>query len=299
MKALITGAAGFGGYHLVEHSLASGDEVMGIVRGSTSSLMGSAAIAHWDIREPINGEAEDAVRSFEPNVIYHLAAISRPNLCGSDFPNDEAVHTNVDGTRRILDLAASLPTKPRVVLISSSHVYGAVDQDNPVVSETSIPLPNRGYGRSKLAAEQAALMQNEVPVVIARAFNHTGPGQTPNYIVPEWCKRLASSFEVIEVGSLGVSFDLSDVRDIVRGYRLLAEKGSDRKIYNIGSGQSVKTGELMEMLCQLARRRPEIHERDPQSRSEPIADISEIRQLGYSPKYSLQRSVADVWAEWA
>ncbi|MCC9606709.1 NAD(P)-dependent oxidoreductase [Blastopirellula sp. JC732] len=299
MRALITGAAGFGGYHLVEHSLASGDEVMGIVRGSTNSLMGNAAIAHWDIREPIGGEAEDAIRQFEPEAIYHLAAISRPSLCGSDFPNDEAVHTNVDGTRRILDLAASLDTKPKVILVSSSHVYGIADQKNPVVSETTTPLPNRGYGRSKLAAEQAALTQTDVPVVIARAFNHTGPGQTPNYIVPEWCKRVASSFESIEVESLSVSFDLSDVRDIVRGYRLLAEKGEDRKIYNIGSGNSTQTGELMEMICSLSRRRPDIHERNPQTRSETIADITLIRELGYSPAFSLQRSVADVWAEWA
>lgn len=142
-------------------------------------------------------------------------------------------------------------------------------------------------------------MQREVPVVIARAFNHTGPGQTPNYIVPEWCKRIASSNEAIEVGSLNVSFDLSDVRDIVRGYRLLAEKGADRQIYNIGSGDPVKTGALMEMICSLSRRRPEIIERNPQARWEPIANIAAIRELGYSPQYSLQRSVADVWAEWA
>ncbi|TWT38489.1 NAD-dependent epimerase/dehydratase family protein [Blastopirellula retiformator] len=299
MRALITGAAGFGGYHLVEHSLAAGDQVMGIVRGSTNSLMGSAAIAHWDIREPIGGEAEDAVRQFEPDVIYHLAAISQASLCGADFPNDEAVHTNVDGTRRILDLAASLSSKPKIVIVSSSYIYGTVDQENPVVDESTIPLPNRGYGRSKLAAEQAALTQTDVPVVIARAFNHTGPGQTPNYIVPEWCKRVASSFEAIEVGSLSVSFDLSDVRDIVRGYRLLAEKGADRQIYNVGSGVSVKTGELMEMICSLSRRRPEIQERYPQTRSEPIADITAITKLGYAPQYSLQRTVADVLAEWA
>ncbi|MFI4877151.1 MAG: NAD-dependent epimerase/dehydratase family protein [Blastopirellula sp. JB062] len=299
MKALITGAAGFAGYHLVEHSLASGDEVMGIVRGSTSSLMGSASLVHWDIRESIGGEAEDAVRDFQPDVIYHLAAISRPNLCGPDFPNDEAVQTNVDGTRRLLDLAASLEKRPKFVLISTSHVYGAVNQENPIVSETTIPAPSRGYGRSKLAAEQIALAQADVPVVIARAFNHTGPGQTPNYIVPEWCKRLAASFDVIEVVSLDVRFDLSDVRDIVRAYRLLAEKGADRQIYNVGSGQPTRTGDLMEMLCQLSRTRPEIHQRDPITRFEPIADTTAIRSLGYVPQFSLQRSVADVWAEWA
>ncbi|EAQ80767.1 NAD-dependent epimerase/dehydratase family protein [Blastopirellula marina] len=299
MRVLITGAAGFGGYHLVEHSLAAGDDVMGVVRGSTSSLMGSATIVHWDICQSMSGEAEDAIQQFQPEVIYHLAAISRPDLCGSDFPNEEAVHTNVDGARRVLELAASLPTKPKVVLVSSSHVYGVVDQQNPVVSESTIPLPARGYGRSKLAAEQVALTQSDVPVVIARAFNHTGPGQTPNYIVPEWCKRLSSAFDVIEVESLNVSFDLSDVRDIVRGYRLLAEKGKDRKIYNIGSGQPTRTGDLMEMICQLSGRRPEVHERDPKIRSEAIADNSAIRELGYAPQFSLQRSIADVWAEWA
>src|SRR5207302_5509734 len=118
------------------------------------------------------------IAAFAPEAIYHLAAISIPADCGQTQPTTLAHAVNVQGTKHVLALAASLKPVPRVLFVSSAYVYAPVDPNSPVVNERSPLAPPNAYGRTKLAAEE--LVQEAakcgLPAVIARAFNHTGPG---------------------------------------------------------------------------------------------------------------------------
>ncbi len=201
VKALVTGADGFVGRWLVEHLEASGDEVW---RGTRRSSRWRPAAAGRRPHRPAS--VDGLVEWAEPEAIYHLAAVA----FGPDATSDigHAVDVTVRGTAFLLDAAARLATPPLVLIPSSSEVYGRVGPD-PV--RESHPLePVSPYGATKVAQESIALAfmrSRGVPVAVARAFNHIGPGQRPSFVVPSFAAQLAhiardADDPVIRVGNL-------------------------------------------------------------------------------------------------
>ena len=304
MRALITGAAGFVGRHLIAHLLSSGDDVLALVHRLPRQPL-SVKTLPWDISQPVcdQHDLHTVVFSFAPEVIYHLAGISLPKLCGEHEPSPAAIAVNVTGTRHVLQLAQGLDSPPRVLLASSSYVYAPVSKQHFVVDETYPTEPRRSYGQTKLLAEQhglAAVAEHQADVVIARAFNHTGPGQEPQYMLPEWAKQVAEGCNPLQVQNRQANLHLTDVRDVVRAYRLLMQHGTSGGVYNFGSGINRCSGEVLEHLLQLAQVEPKIAEPETAGwKQGPVADITRLRQATHwEPEISLEQTIFDTLADW-
>jgi GDP-4-dehydro-6-deoxy-D-mannose reductase len=312
MKAFITGITGMAGSFLAEHLLACGDEVRGSSRRGQwppyvpSELASAARLFPWDCAQALPRDHQEALSRFAPDCIFHLAALSVPADCGWPNPTPLARAVNVDGVAAVCELARQLPSSPRVVLISSCHVYGAMDAKHSVVSEDAPSRPEGGYGKSKLAAEQVLRDRSEncgIDGVIARAFHHTGPRQLPRLMVPQWARQLvAPGDEPLRVLTLDAHLDLCDVRDVVRAYRLLGLRRSDAQdvdVFNVGSGQSVRSGDVLDRLCGLCESRREVIETSPGVRHNPIADASRIRrETDWRPEIPLEQTLRDTLEFW-
>lgn len=310
-RALITGIAGFVGGFLAEHLLACGDAVLGAAPegrwepGSSGPIQRCVELLAWDLGSDsgLGRAARRRIEAFQPSAVYHLAALSVPDDCGQVDPLPRAIAINVEGTRRVVELAACLPSRPRLLLVSSAKVYAPVEPHNPWVDETAPLGPRTAYGRTKLAAEQIALTaaaRGDCQAMVARAFQHTGPRQNARMMLPEWAFQFASEDRVpIEVGTRDAVIDLSDVRDVVRAYRLLMERGELGGVYNVGSGCPRRSGEVLDLLRQLAGPDRPIRETRPGPKQDPIAITSRLRQnTGWQPEVPLDQTVADTWAYW-
>ncbi|MBX9789534.1 MAG: NAD(P)-dependent oxidoreductase [Pirellulales bacterium] len=309
MNAIITGITGFAGGFLAEHLLAEGDRVLGISRGhrwnpdSSPLAARQVELVSWDSSahpspSPVSFET---LASFAPEAIYHLAAISIPADCGGDRPLDSALRANVAGTRHVLELAGRLPSRPRVLVVSTSHVYATTTDCRPL-TEDALLGPTRAYGMTKLAAEQEAMAaaRSGVDVVIARAFQHTGPRQAPRMMLPEWSKQFADpGGRPVKVLRLNAFIDLSDVRDVVQAYRLLVAHGESGGVYNVGSGRQLRSGDVLAELACIADPARRILELDPTPKHDPIADIGRlVAATAWQPRLGWQQTVADTYAFW-
>ena len=236
MRAVITGGRGFVGGHLARHLSDVGDEVHVIDR--EVDVTDRAALT----------TALEAVR---PDVVYHLAAMT--SVAESWSRPAEFTRVNVLGTAHLLDAAHEVVPQARVVLVSSSEVYGAVGLDDLPLSESSVTRPANPYSTSKLEAElvgREAVRTRRQHIVVARPFNHIGPGQSINFVVPALVRRMldatAEGLHFIMVGDLSTRRDFSDVRDVVRAYRLLAEWGRPGEAYNVASGHDIALSDVAE-----------------------------------------------------
>jgi GDP-4-dehydro-6-deoxy-D-mannose reductase len=238
MRALVTGATGFVGSQLIHHLRESGDEVYGI-----------------DRERDVTDEASmrEVFRWFRPEVTYHLAALTH---VGESWKNArEFTRVNVVGTRRVLDAAYNAVPDSTTIVVSSSEVYGVVSEADQPLRENFRVAPANPYSSSKVEAEHVAremTSERGQRVVIARPFNHVGPGQSPTFVVPALATRLLDAKESgateIPVGDLSTRRDFSDVRDVVRAYRLLAEFGVSGEVYNVASGRDVALSDIAERL---------------------------------------------------
>ncbi len=311
LRALITGISGFAGGFLAEHLLECGDQVLGCSpdgtweESSPEELRGRVELLAWDLGTPerTSPEARRRIEEFRPDSVYHLAALSVPEDSGDEEPLPAALAINVGGTRQVMELAASLSSKPRVLFTSSSHVYAPVSPQDCRVDETAPLGPRRAYGRTKLLAEgevRRAIDELGCDAVIARSFQHTGPRQNPRMMLPQWARQFAAGgSEPVEVYTLDAHLDLSDVRDVVRAYRLLVERGRRGEVYNVGSGVSHRSGEVLELLRRMADPARPLVELQPGFKQDPIAETSRIlRCAGWQARLPLETTVSDTLAWW-
>lgn len=308
MKAFITGITGFVGSHLAEYLLDCGDAVLGCsidggwLDNSPRNLADCVEVVKWDIAEPIPAELSRRLEEFSPDCLYHLAAISIPADCGGQEPSERATAVNINGTRRVLELAASLARPPRVLFVSSCDVYAEVSPGAEIVDENAPVGPGRAYGKTKLAAEKEVFDAAEnrgLDVIVARAFQHSGPRQTPRLMLPEWARQFARGDDPVRVICKDSYLDLSDVRDIVRAYRALADRSQSGALYNVGGGVSRRSGDILEQLQRLAQSKAKIEEISPGIRRHPIADNTKlVRATGWNPTIPLEKTLQDTLDYW-
>ena len=187
--------------------------------------------------------------SISPDAVYHLAGLA--HVGGSWDAPDRYFRVNALGTLSVLEAARRCATPPRVLVVSSAEVYGAVRAEQLPVDEDAPMLPRSPYASSKAAAELVAVqayLGRGLPVIRARPFNHVGPGQDPGFVVPAVARRIVEASRdgrtTLPVGNLTARRDLTDVRDVVRAYRLLVELGSPGQVYNVCSGADVSIEEI-------------------------------------------------------
>lgn len=291
MRALITGVSGFVGRHLATHLRDAGDEVTGVDRSDGSvDILDSRSIA----------------RSFEavrPEVVYHLAGWS--DVGGSWAKPLEAFRVNAEGTLNVLLACAELGS-PRVVAISSADIYGPVTDAELPLSEESPLRPVSPYAASKVAADFVALqawLGRRCPVIRVRAFNHLGPGQSNKFVAPALAERIArnelSGQSEVVVGNMDARRDFTDVRDVVRAYRLLAERGVAGEAYNVCSGRDVAIIELAERLVSMASKPMSLRRDAALERNVDVpvlrGDNTKLRaSTGWEPAIPLEQTLADL-----
>jgi GDP-4-dehydro-6-deoxy-D-mannose reductase len=292
VRALVTGAHGFVGPYLSAHLEAAGDEVVGL--GPEVDITDGEAI-------------RDAVVAARPDAVYHLAAASH---VGSSWSAPvEVLRINAEGTLNLL-LAAEAAGAERVLVVGSAEEYGIVDPSALPLVETFPLRPVTPYGASKVAAEVVGLqafLGRGLPVVLARPFNHLGPGQSDRLVASTLAHQVARNelegTDVVQAGDLTPRRDFTDVRDVVRAYRLLVTDGQPGEAYNVCSGVDVPISEVADALIAQARR-PMRVELDP-SRLRPVelpalrGDPGKLRAAtGWTPEIPLERTLSDLLGWW-
>lgn len=294
MKALITGAGGFVGGYLKAHLEAQGDDVVGLDQ-------------EVDITD---GEAiRAAVMAHAPEAVYHLAAASN---VGSSWSAPVAVlRINAEGTLNVL-LACEAAGVERVLAIGSAEEYGKVDPADLPLKETAPLQPITPYGVSKVAAGFLALqafLGRGLGVVRVRPFNHLGPSQSGRFVASALAEQVARNEhlgnDVVLAGDLSPRRDFTDVRDVVRAYRLLVQHGEPGEVYNVCSGVDRAISEVADHLISRAHRPMRI-ELDPQ-RLRPVelpilcGDPTKLREAtGWASEIPLEETLdglLDWWRE--
>lgn len=246
-RALVTGAGGFTGRHLIDHLTGLGYEVWGALAPGTSPFPGAAYVKEEiDLLDEERLEAWIAVA--RPDAVVHLAAASHV----TQGTPAKTYLTNIVGTRNLLAALAALETKPRAVLLASSaNVYGNAPFE--VLDESIAPQPANDYAVSKLAMEYAArVWMDRLPICVARPFNYTGVGQREDFLLPKIVGHHARQATTISLGNLHVSRDFSDVRDVVAIYAKLLETSPAGETFNVCSGIAHSLGEVLIMLREIA-----------------------------------------------
>lgn len=246
-RALVTGAGGFTGRHLIDHLAELGYEVWGAVAPGAAAFP-SAARTKEEVDLLDEARLEAWIAAARPEVVAHLAAASHV----TQGTPAKTYLTNIVGTRNLLAALAALDTKPRAVLLASSaNIYGNAPFE--VLDESIAPQPANDYAVSKLAMEYAArVWMDRLPICIARPFNYTGVGQREDFLLPKIVGHYARHATTISLGNLHVSRDFSDVRDVVAIYAKLLETAPAGETFNVCSGIAHSLGEVLAMLREIA-----------------------------------------------
>lgn len=304
---LVTGANGFAGSHLLDQLRDHGAPLVAW-RGpgrapSAEHEIGAIRWVGVDLRDAAAVEA--ALAEARPAWIFHCAGVA--HVAESWRQATRTLEINALGTHHLLRAARSLRLDARIVIPSSALVYRP--SDTPL-TEAHPPAPATPYGLTKLAQELVALAGHAdgLAVIVARPFNHIGPRQDPAFVTSGFARQIARAEAglgepVIQVGNLDARRDVTDVRDTVRAYRLLAERGAPGRVYNICSGVAPPIQDLLDRL--VARARVPVEVRPDPARLRPsdnpvlLGSAERIRaELGWQPVIPIDRSLEDVLDYW-
>jgi GDP-4-dehydro-6-deoxy-D-mannose reductase len=305
VKALVTGATGFAGAHLARLLAASQDGPIDgtTLEGAVPQRDSALRLHACDVTQ--GDQVERVLAAVRPTHLFHLAA---PAHVGESFGRPlEAIQAITAGAVTVLAAAQKLDPPPRVLLVSSAEVYGAGD-GSPIAE--SAPLEaNSPYGVGKIAAEAFAryLVGRGLHVVIARPFNHIGPGQRDNFVCSAFARQIAEAEAglrppLVEVGNLSPERDFTDVRDTVRAYPLVLERGAPGEAFNVASGQAIPISWLLEGLVSLSKIKIEVRTDKARLREgewpRRVGDAKKLRALGWTPTVPLEQTLRDALDGW-
>jgi GDP-4-dehydro-6-deoxy-D-mannose reductase len=301
---LVTGAAGFAGSHLVEH-LAGRCDLTGWARSDPPAVITN--LAKWTRVDLLDRErVRHEIRALRPTAVYHCAGAA--HVPGSWQDTALPLASNVLATHYLLDSIRRAGSPCRVVIPGSATVYAA--SASPLHEDSAL-APASPYALSKLAQEQLggrAVVEDGVDVILMRAFNHTGPRQSPAFAVAGMARQIAQIERggvdrVIRVGNLDSHRDLTDVRDTVRAYALLMERGVPGTIYNVASGTARPMRAVLDALLERSGVPVEIA-LDP-ARLRPhdipvlVGDPTRLRAAtGWAPLIGFDRMLDDLLEYW-
>jgi len=302
---LITGAAGFAGSHLLELLARDGAEIAAWHRPGSPRPADRAGVV-WDSVDLLDrDQVLRAVRRHPPSAVYHCAGEAHVGRAWEQTASTFA--TNVRGTHFLIEALRAGRLAVPVFVPSSAMIYKAADRP---LSEDDPRLPAGPYGVSKLAQELLTVRAGSdgIDARVARAFNHVGARQSPAFAASGFAKQIAEieagrSAPEIVVGNLDARREVTDVRDTVRAYRAIVERGRPGRAYNVCSGRAIAIGEVVERL--VARARAAVAIRVDPARFRPSdlpiveGDPTRIRgELGWAPEIPLDRTLDDLLEYW-
>ncbi|CAN5500426.1 GDP-mannose 4,6-dehydratase [soil metagenome] len=305
--ALVTGAAGFAGKHLVAELESSTNwEIVGLTR---------KAVRIGDRTRPVACDLRDAelllrvIQRYRPGVIFHLAAQSYVPKSIAD-PR-ATLSNNILGQVNLLEAVLDAEIQPRILVVSSSEIYGAVQPSELPIDECAALKPANPYAVSKATQDLLGyqyVVTHGLDIVRARPFNHSGPGQSDRFVLSGFARQIAEAEigkvePTILTGNLDAKRDFLDVRDVVRAYLLMLEDGKRGDFFNVASGVPRRIGDLLETL--VARSRVPLTTRIDPARMRP-SDVPVIfgsskalrERTGWSPDYPIEQTLADTLDYW-
>jgi GDP-4-dehydro-6-deoxy-D-mannose reductase len=295
MLALITGAGGFVGPYLRRELVENSYQVVG-------TDLSKKVEYRLDITNA--AAVVELLAKTKPQVIFHLAGFSsvkqsfaKPELCKQ---------VNVEGTRNLLEAVKKTVPDAKILIISSAEVYG-----NPKtipIPESAGLNPTSPYAESRIEQE-ALLNEYQLNWLVSRSFNHIGPGQQQGFVSSDFASQIAqinnnpNSEAKIAVGNLEAVRDFSDVRDVVRAYRLLIEKAKLHDTYNVCSGKGISIKAILDILLSFSKRKIEIVQDPDRARPSDIAELigdnSKLKlSTGWKPEIDLQQTLAEIYQSW-
>jgi GDP-4-dehydro-6-deoxy-D-mannose reductase len=311
MKVLITGAAGFVARHLIAFLREEEPEceIYGTTRphGAPPDVPGGVTLIEADLLDAEGIEA--ALQLARPDRIVHLAAQSSPQRSWSDPAG--TLQTNVVGSLNLLEAARKLRPLPRILLVGSSEEYGMAQPSDLPLREDAPLRPNSPYAVSKVSQSYLGLeyaLVYRLPVVRTRTFHHTGPGRGEIFAESSFAKQLVEieagrREPVLSVGNLDAIRDFTDVRDTVRAYWRLLERGETGEVYNVCSGRPLRIRALLDSLIEVSG--VEVGVRIDPERLRPsdipvlVGDPAKLRQTtGWEPRIPIEKTLRDLFHEW-
>lgn len=305
MTTVVTGATGFVGGHLLDR-IAGEEAVVGWYRPDGRPPDLGRAVDWLPVDLLDRSQVARALDEVLPSQIYHLAGAPQVDTSWKNVVPH--LRANALVTHILLEAVRQRDEPCRVLVVSSSQIYQMTD--DPISEETAM-LPATPYGLSKLAQDQLAqraCQEDDLDVVIARPFNHAGPGQAPVFAIPSFARQIARieaglAPPEIKVGNLDTRRDLTDVRDVVQAYLNLMDAAPRGRPYNICSGRAWKIGDLLDELLQLAQTevRIEVDESRLRPNDVPVVqgDATRIRaEIGWGPKIRVEQTLRDTLDYW-
>ncbi len=303
MTYLITGATGFVGHFLIDQILAQQPDaqIIGIARRKHDSVDSRMKLLILDLND-IAG-ITPILEQYRPDAIIHLASYSSVGYSWQhpiqSFTNNVNIYLN------LLDSVRKTGIKARVLHVGSSEEYGIVDPGNIPITELTPLNPISPYAVARVSQELISKVYVEgygLDIVLTRSFNHIGPGQDTRFVIPSFITRVKHAKGTnaeIETGDLSIIRDFLDVRDVVKAYLLLLEKGETGKTYNIcsGSGQSLQS--VLELICELLSKKVIAKENPayirPNDNPVIIGNNTKLREsCNWQPEFSLRQSLRDM-----
>ena len=292
MRTVVTGGLGFVGTHLVRHLREAGDDVVTLDRRGDLpvDILDGAAVAA-------------ALARAEPEAVYHLAGWA--DVGASWVEPLRVFRANAEGTLHVLQACRAVGVA-RVLAVASADIYGIVHEADLPLREDAPLRPASPYAASKVAADalaEQAFLGYGLGVIRVRPFNHLGPGQSEQFVAPAIAARVARAerdgADTIPVGNLTPRRDVTDVRDVVRAYRLLVEQGDPGEVYNVCTGRDLAVQTLADLLVGLATRPVELVTDATLLRPVDLpvlrGDPSKLQAAtGWSPSIPIEQTVADV-----
>jgi GDP-4-dehydro-6-deoxy-D-mannose reductase len=301
MKVLVTGAAGFVGPHLIKELNSNSHEAISVI-----NLKEQAKVDVKNYKaDLLDASSVNKINFAELDAVIHLAGLA---AVGPSFEEPmRYINTNIGIEINLFEVALKQNAKIRFLIISSGALY---DPKSPLpLNEKSKVSPSSPYAVSKIGQEKMAEYYGSrgFEYIIARPFNHIGPGQNEGFIVPDLAKQIVKAKKdknnTVKVGNLEAKRDYTDVRDIVRAYRLLLEKGKSGEIYNVCSGKSYSGQEILNGLLEFSNTQPKIVKDQARMRPSDNPDIfgdnSKIhKDTGWKPEIKIQQTLKDAIKDW-
>lgn len=310
MKALIIGGAGFVGGYLADHLRNTCKWSVSITKMPHEDVSAPNDINVYDLDILCKDSIRELFQETRPDCIIHLAAQSSVALSWSN--PGLTVDVNVKGSINILDSIRDIEGyNPRILLIGSGEEYGYIKPEETPINEENLPRPGNIYAATKACQNMIGSIYAKaynMDIIMVRAFNHIGPNQSPIFVVSDFCKQVAEIEKglrepIIKVGNLSAKRDFTDVRDVVRAYSMLIEKGQAGETYNVGSGKAISIEKLLIMILSLSNININIEVDTNKLRPVDVpvieANINKLQDCtGWYKNYTLETTIKDTLDYW-
>ncbi len=312
IKAYITGICGFAGSWLAEELIAHGYTVKGAALPKESDrnirhIRSKIKIDRFDITNPKT--SEKYIKLAKPDYLFHLAAFA--SVIKSWGRIDEVFRVNINGTQNILNAARNMKSIKKIIIVSSSDVYGIVKPKDMPLKPGRLLNPVSPYSQTKVAVEylaQSYIEYYDLPAIIVRSFNHSGPRQSTDFVIPSLCQKISKAENQngkspVTIGNMEARRDFSDVRDIVRGYRMIAERGKIGRIYQLCSGRDKKVSEILGILISFAKAPIKVKRDKKLMRKSDIPILrgsyyNTKKDVGWKPSIPIEKTLYDTLEYW-